>query len=90
MTRLEQVGRRLAPLKAALVGHPIYRQLEGLGALHLFMEHHVFAVWDFMSLLKLRYGPLIENGVPLKVSKRWSARPCVSATGYRSEALPPW
>jgi hypothetical protein len=40
------------PWKVSLLEHPIYRQLDSLAALRLFMEHHVFAVWDFMSLLK--------------------------------------
>jgi hypothetical protein len=35
-----------------LLDHPIYQQIDSLEALHLFMQHHVFAVWDFMSLLK--------------------------------------
>jgi hypothetical protein len=48
----EHLQRRLAPLKADLVGHPIYREIDCLESLHVFMEHHVFAVWDFMSLLK--------------------------------------
>ena len=39
-------------LKTALLNHPLYQEINSLPALHLFMEHHVFAVWDFMSLLK--------------------------------------
>ena len=52
MTRLDRVRERLAPLRVALLEHPIYQQIDSLEALRLFMEHHVFAVWDFMSLLK--------------------------------------
>jgi len=52
MTRLERVQGRLTPLKVALLEHPLYGEIDGLGMLRLFMEHHVFAVWDFMSLLK--------------------------------------
>jgi hypothetical protein len=50
--RLQQIQARLAPLKAALLNHAVYREIDRLDPLHRFMEHHVFAVWDFMSLLK--------------------------------------
>ena len=52
MNRLQHIQERLTPLKAALLNHPIYQEIDRLDSLRLFMEHHVFAVWDFMSLLK--------------------------------------
>jgi len=52
VTRLEHLKERLIPLRAALLEHPIYREIDTLESLHIFMENHVFAVWDFMSLLK--------------------------------------
>jgi hypothetical protein len=51
-------------LKDALLGHPVYREINSLAALRLFMEHHVFAVWDFMSLLKTLQVRLCCVGVP--------------------------
>lgn len=42
----------LAGLRAELVAHPLYRSLRSLEAVRTFMKYHVFAVWDFMSLLK--------------------------------------
>ncbi len=38
--------------REALLKHCIYEQFNDLRDLRLFMEHHVFAVWDFMLLLK--------------------------------------
>jgi hypothetical protein len=49
---LENLKERLTPLRTALLEHPIYREIDGLESLHIYLEHHVFAVWDFMSLLK--------------------------------------
>jgi hypothetical protein len=39
-------------LRQALLDHPIYAEVNSIPRLKLFMEDHVFAVWDFMSLLK--------------------------------------
>ncbi|HWB07923.1 MAG TPA: DUF3050 domain-containing protein [Pirellulales bacterium] len=52
MDRLEHIQERLKPLRLALLNHPIYQEIDRLESLHVFMAHHVFAVWDFMSLLK--------------------------------------
>jgi hypothetical protein len=52
VNRLELIHERLTPLRTALLNHPLYQEIDRLDSLRLFMEHHVFAVWDFMSLLK--------------------------------------
>ena len=41
----------LRPLRRVVVEHPVYGALATLADVRCFQEHHVFAVWDFMSLL---------------------------------------
>jgi Protein of unknown function (DUF3050) len=51
--RLEaRLHARLQPLREALLQHEIYARVTDLPSLQVFMTSHVFAVWDFMSLLK--------------------------------------
>lgn len=43
---------QLVAARRALLDHPLYERVSGPVAVARFMEVHVFAVWDFMSLLK--------------------------------------
>jgi hypothetical protein len=49
---IDHLQDRIAPLRAQLIEHPVYRQIATEEELKAFTEEHVFAVWDFMSLLK--------------------------------------
>lgn len=49
---IDRLEARIAPARDTVVKHPLYGRLTGLPAISAFLEHHVFAVWDFMSLLK--------------------------------------
>ena len=48
----QQVDEQLSSLRVALRTHDVYGALSTLDDIRAFMELHVFAVWDFMSLLK--------------------------------------
>ncbi len=43
---------RIEPTRADLLAHRVYSQITDFEGLKQFAQYHVFAVWDFMSLLK--------------------------------------
>jgi len=49
MAKLE---RDVEPEMQAVLDHRLYAQIKDLDDVRRFMQHHVFAVWDFMCLLK--------------------------------------
>jgi len=62
--RLEQLQKDIQPLREKLVHHPLYASITTIEQLRSFMQHHVFAVWDFMSLLKALQRHLTCVDVP--------------------------
>ena len=62
--RLNQLRAEIEPLRQQLIHHPVYAEVRSLQDLHVFMEHHVFTVWDFMSLLKTLQRELTCIDVP--------------------------
>lgn len=50
--RIEAIENRLAPLREQLKNHELYAALQTLDHVKTFTKYHVYAVWDFMSLLK--------------------------------------
>ncbi|GAA3947287.1 DUF3050 domain-containing protein [Actinomadura viridis] len=49
---IDELKLRIEPVRVEVIKHPIYSRLSTLEEVNVFNEHHVFAVWDFMSLLK--------------------------------------
>jgi hypothetical protein len=51
-------------LKKRLDRHPVYGTVRNIDDLRSFMEHHVYSVWDFMSLLKYLQHSVAPANVP--------------------------
>lgn len=49
---MKNIQTSIISLREEIVNHKVYAVIENLEDLRIFMEFHVYAVWDFMSLLK--------------------------------------
>jgi hypothetical protein len=61
---IDKLKSSIEPARRRILNHPLYARLNTMDAVVAFMEHHVFAVWDFMSLLKSLQGSLTCVQVP--------------------------
>lgn len=50
--QIEALQAALKPVRQSLVNHALYNSLQNIDHIRTFTEQHVYAVWDFMSLLK--------------------------------------
>ena len=55
---------RIRRLRDALNTHRVYQAVQTPDDLRAFMAHHVYAVWDFMSLLKFLQQELAPSRQP--------------------------
>ena len=61
---LNRLREDISPVREEIINHPLYAQIQTIQDVRCFMEHHVFAVWDFMSLLKVLQNHLTCTQVP--------------------------
>jgi len=58
------INARIQPQRNILLNHPLYKKVNHIDDLHRFLESHVYAVWDFMSLLKALQSKLTCTTTP--------------------------
>ena len=52
MNNIQNLLEEISQTRKDLLNHSIYNKLNNIESISKFMEIHVFAVWDFMSLAK--------------------------------------
>lgn len=81
MSQIKHIESQLTPLRKRLKEHSLYEQLKSVDDIRVFMSMHVFAVWDFMSLLKALQIQLTTTTVP------WRPRPKASLARFINEIV---
>ena len=66
---IAKINNSIQPQKELLLQHSLYKKVKTVEDLQCFLENHVYAVWDFMSLLKALQSKLTCTTTP------WFATP---------------
>ncbi|MGA9639660.1 DUF3050 domain-containing protein [Flavobacterium sp.] len=61
---IQHINNSIEPQKNILLQHPLYNKVKTIEDLQSFLESHVYAVWDFMSLLKALQSKLTCTTTP--------------------------
>ena len=61
---IQNINKTIEPLRQQIINHKVYSAIKDIDDLKIFMEYHVYAVWDFMSLLKTLQANLTCTSVP--------------------------
>ncbi len=61
---IQNLNTQLEPLRKQIVAHSLYNNVHSVQDLTVFMQYHVFAVFDFMSLLKALQNMYTQTHVP--------------------------
>jgi hypothetical protein len=62
--QIERIKKTIEPLRQEIINHEVYSAIKDIDDLKIFMQYHIYAVWDFMSLLKTLQNNLTCTSVP--------------------------
>jgi hypothetical protein len=71
---IKTINNTIHPQKELLLSHPLYEKVQSIADLKCFLENHVYAVWDFMSLLKALQAKLTCTTTPWFPTKNRETR----------------
>lgn len=61
---IDSINNKIQGYKNQLLAHSLYEKVKTIEDLHCFLENHIYAVWDFMSLLKALQNKLTCTTTP--------------------------
>ncbi|MDF2431585.1 MAG: hypothetical protein JWP44_1216 [Mucilaginibacter sp.] len=62
--QIKKIQHTIEPLRQEIINHKVYSAITSIDELCVFMNYHIYAVWDFMSLLKALQQNLTCTSVP--------------------------
>jgi hypothetical protein len=51
-SKSKQLQEKIEPIRNQIINHPLFSAIQNIEDIQTFTEFHVYAVWDFMSILK--------------------------------------
>jgi len=76
----------ISELQQNLNHHGVYKLVNGQEALQIFMQHHVFSVWDFMSLVKYLQNHLAPARSPWGIHASRESRRFINSIVLEEES----
>jgi hypothetical protein len=64
MDLVKELTNKLLPFTSEIKAHGVYSKITSIAHIRKFMEQHVFAVWDFMCLLKELQRKIVSTSAP--------------------------
>jgi len=63
-SHIARIQSAIEPLRQEIINHKVYSVINDIDDLKIFMQYHIYAVWDFMSLLKSLQIGLTSTSTP--------------------------